>query len=373
MYNPLQFFSPMNARIDQAGQIASQIAETNRLRDARAKQQDARAKQQAGAQKFIDLQGLMNSGALEGDEDALNIARQGMQDASLSALGDSEKFMNYQLKQQQMQARQQKANALSDPRVQELMGIQKNASLKAKGLVSKYLNTDSLEGKQAIEQEYLTLSKISNDAGAELGSNPSLSGYHHTKMPNLYRMIEGAVKGRGSQNLASIEKETKEAQRDKIIIESQDTKGRLARFNAMQSEKLDQLKEKRGFEKHNQITTVLSDMKLAEPSVYEGVIKDAQFAKGQENVFTMVKLLSNVIEPGLSVTEGEVSGYIIGGQGVVAKLLQNTVGSSPQNLDEIMRLLTGIATRRKKEAQSVIARGGKRPDNTEYADEEYEW
>jgi len=360
VYNPLQAFSPLNMRFDQAGQMAGQIADRNLQNEQRANQERQQGLQRAGAQKFIGLQGLMNSGALEGDEDALNIARQGMQEASLSALGSPEKYMNFQMKQQQMAARNKKEQALSDPKVQELMNIQKNASLGAKGLVSKYLNTDSLDEKQAIEKEYLELSKVSNEAGAELGANPNISGWQYTPMPNFFRMVEGAVKGRGTQDLAGIEKETKEARRDLVRAESDAIKGRLDLSRQMQTENLAKLKEDRGRTAHNQITKVLKDSGLSEPSAYDSIIRDAQFAVEKKNIFTAVKVLSNVIEPGLSVTEGEVEGYTVGGTSNFNKFLQKMGGAGESDMNRILELLTGIANNRKTQAQKIISNQGRR-------------
>ena len=90
MYNPLQFFNPVNARFDQAGQIAGQIAETNRLRDARAKQQ-------AGEQRFLGLQQL---GQYQPEELQDPQVQAQMQQATMDMLGGGDKYLNYQLMQE---------------------------------------------------------------------------------------------------------------------------------------------------------------------------------------------------------------------------------------------------------------------------------
>jgi hypothetical protein len=354
MYNPLQFFSPLNARFDQAGQIAGQIAETDRLRAGRQKQEQ-------GAQRFLGLQQL---GQYQPEELQDPQVQAQMQQAQMDMLGSPEKYMNYQMRQQELDARRRKEEALADPRVQELMLIQKDSDLKAKGLVSKYLNTDTIEEKQAIEAEYINLSKISNEAGAELGSNPSISGWQYTPMPNFYRMVESAVKGRGAQGLQEIEKETKEYTRDKVKVESEAIEERTRLSRQKQQADLVKMEEDRGRTKHNQITKVLKDSGLSEPFVYDSIIEDAQFAVDKKNIFTAVKLLSNVIEPGLSVTEGEVEGYTVGGTSRFNKFLQKLGGAGETDMNRILELLKGIANNRKGQAQKIIDRGGQRSEPT---------
>lgn len=87
MYNPLQFFSPVNARFDQAGGIATQIAEQNRLRGERAKQQ-------AGEQRFLGLQQL---GQYQPEELQDPQVQAQMEQATMDMLGGGDKYLNYQL------------------------------------------------------------------------------------------------------------------------------------------------------------------------------------------------------------------------------------------------------------------------------------
>ena len=88
MYNPLQFFNPVNARFDLAGQMATQIAEQNRLRDERARQESG-------------FQGLQDLGTLRANNIPLNEQQQVDESRhQMEALGSPEKFMNYQLMKQ---------------------------------------------------------------------------------------------------------------------------------------------------------------------------------------------------------------------------------------------------------------------------------
>ena len=88
MYNPLQFFQPTNARFDLAGQTAGQIAESNRLRDARESQ-------------LQGFQGLQDLATLRANNIPLNEQQQVDESQyQMEALGSPEKFMNYQLMQE---------------------------------------------------------------------------------------------------------------------------------------------------------------------------------------------------------------------------------------------------------------------------------
>ena len=94
MYNPLQFFKPVNARFDLAGQMATQISEQNRLRDGRAKQQ-------AGEQRFLGLQQL---GQYQPEELEDPQVQGQMEQAKMDMLGGGDKYLNYQIGQQKMEA-----------------------------------------------------------------------------------------------------------------------------------------------------------------------------------------------------------------------------------------------------------------------------
>ena len=90
MYNPLQFFKPVNARFDLAGQMATQISEQNRLRGDRAKQQ-------AGEQRFLGLQQL---GQYQPEELQDPQVQGQMEQAKMDMLGGGDKYLNYQLMQE---------------------------------------------------------------------------------------------------------------------------------------------------------------------------------------------------------------------------------------------------------------------------------
>jgi hypothetical protein len=195
-------------------------------------------------------------------------------------------------------------------------------------------------------------------------------------MPNFFRMVESAVKGRGAQGLQELKKRGEEAKVKKVETEAKAIEADVAMRQQMQQENLTKLREDRGYKAHNQITKVLKDSNLLEPSAYDAIVDQGKFMLDNKNIFGAVKLLSNIIEPGLSVTEGEVGGYTIGGQGVVAKMLMNTFGADTQDINGIYTLLQGLAERKKGQAQSIVDAEGKRTKSTSAtpkADKDYIW
>ncbi len=362
MYNPLQFFSPVNARFDQAGGIATQIAETNRLRDSRAKQEQQKQMQRAGAERYIGLQSLVDGGTLEGDAEGLRIAQEGMRGGALDALG-AEGYFDFQMKQQQAEARRQAEQKMSDPRIIALREAQDESFLKGQELLSEAIKTTDSVKRDNLMMEYKSVLAENLQADRQLTAF-GLPSHAKRPLPSWTKGLGGMAKQLGAEDIAKALVKKEEAQATKYQAEADDIKGRLALSRQMQTENLAKIKEDRGYKAHNQITKVLKDSGLSEPSVYDSIIEDARFAVEKKNIFTAVKLLSNVIEPGLSVTEGEVEGYTVGGTSKFNKFLQKMGGAGESDMNRILELLKGIANNRKKQAQNIISRGGERSTST---------
>ncbi len=353
MYNPLQFFKPVNARFDLAGQMATQISEQNRLRGERAKQQ-------AGEQRFLGLQQL---GQYQPDE-LKNTQVQGqMEQATMDMLGGGDKYLNYQLKQQQAEARKQAEQKMSDPRIIALRESQDESFLKGQDLLSQAIKTTDPVKRDEYMMQYKDILADNLQADRQLTAF-GLPSHAKRPLPSWTKGLGGMAKQLGAEDIAKALVDKEKAQATKYQAEAKDIEGRLNLSRQMQTENLAKVKEERGRSAHNQITKVLKDSGLSEPSVYDSIIKDAEFAVDKKNIFTAVKLLSNVIEPGLSVTEGEVEGYTVGGTSKFNKFLQKMGGAGESDMKRILELLKGIATNRKSQAQSIIDRGGERSSAT---------
>jgi hypothetical protein len=104
--------------------------------------------------------------------------------------------------------------------------------------------------------------------------------------------------------------------------------------------------------------TALEKQGLMTPNRYDVALNDSKQALQQDNIFMAVKLLSQAIEPGLSVTEGEVNGYTVGGDSQFAKWAMKTFGSQAKDINSIITLSNNLINDRKKLAQDVINKQG---------------
>lgn len=97
---------------------------------------------------------------------------------------------------------------------------------------------------------------------------------------------------------------------------------------------------------------------LMTPDRYNIALSDALTAKSNDNIFMAVKLLSQAIEPKLSVTEGEVSGYTVGGDSRFDRFVKEQFGSSAKDLETIYNMSLSLINERKKLAENVIRKKG---------------
>lgn len=244
MYNPLQFFNPVNARFDQAGGIATQIAEQNLLRGERAKQEKQRQLQRAGAEKYIGLQGLMQSGALEGDAEGLRIAQEGMRGGALDALG-SEGYFDFQLQQQREEARRLSNNQEKKdrPRIESAMLKLSEAKRKAFDILNKYFSTDSENDRSSYRGEYMNEWDKFQQARAELGRIPSAKGHHIDKLDTWAQAIERGVDYRGAERKLNADIQSAEAKANVAKAEESDIYAKIARQRELHKIKVDDLKK----------------------------------------------------------------------------------------------------------------------------------
>ena len=363
---------------DRAREEARKSKNLQNLGDLRAEQITAETSEKVAKAKerLLELEqeqqkalSMMDSEAydalVEERKQLESIIKSEPQGAILSAEAKADPFGTHQLSRDRLEAQNREKQALSDPRVLELIAVQKDASLQGQRLASDYVTAKSEEERKAIAEQYFELQKASDKAGSELGANPNLKGYHMTPMANLYDLAKKAGAGMSAGELVELEKGIKGKQLEKLKIEAEDIESRIALNKQMQSEQIAKLKEQRGYDAHDRITKALKDRSLTEPAVYDRMIAEATIAKDAKNLFMMVKLLSQVIEPGLSVTEGEAGGYTIGGQGVIAKQLMNTFGAKTTDLQGVLNLLTSVAKTRKTQAEEVIREKGLRKTSDE--------
>lgn len=108
----------------------------------------------------------------------------------------------------------------------------------------------------------------------------------------------------------------------------------------------------------DRVRKALNDNKLAPPEFYDGVISTVRSSVQSQNYFGLIKSLSQIIEPGLSVNEGEVSGYSSGGQAGVMRWMKDKLGVADADYSKIQKYAVELANSKKAMARKIIAQKG---------------
>ena len=255
MYNPLQFFKPLNARFDQAGQIAGQIAETDRLRAGRQKQEQ-------GAQRFLGLQQL---GQYQPEELKDPQVQAQMQQAQMDMLGSPEKYMSHLVGQQKMQAdaiyRQKKMDAdalyrkqqleaknkgdAGTPKIAEYIGLQTNAIESAENVLQGYLAIEKPTPKQKEEArlKYGEAWRSNRDAMAKLGGHAKATGQDYTKLPTWGKALKDGITFGSAEELSESLIRKANAQASSYEAAASDAYAGIARARQLHDKKIDEMKK----------------------------------------------------------------------------------------------------------------------------------
>jgi hypothetical protein len=335
--------------------MATQISEQNRLRGDRAKQQ-------AGEQRFLGLQQL---GQYQPEELQDPQVQGQMEQAKMDMLGGGDKYLNYQLDQQKMEAdalyrknkmeaealhrEQQLKGDASTPKIAQYIGLQTDAIESAENVLQKYLAIDNPtpEQKEKARIDYGHSWRANREAMAQLGGHAKATGQDYTKLPTWGKALKDGITFGSAEELNDSLIQQAKSRANLLKAQESDVYGEIGRkqekFASEMSAKLEEKTRK-----------ALSDQKLAHPNVYTGIMEDAKTAKEQNNIYAMVKLLANVIEPGMNVADTEVEGYLQGGENKLSKMLFSVVGAGEKDMDKLANILNGLATNRAKRAQGVL-------------------
>jgi hypothetical protein len=90
-------------------------------------------------------------------------------------------------------------------------------------------------------------------------------------------------------------------------------------------------------------------------------MEDAKTAYELNNIYAMVKLLANTIEPGMNVADTEVEGYLQGGENRLSKVLFSVVGAGEKDKDKLLGLINGMGKNRMDRAQSILDGNSDKP------------
>jgi hypothetical protein len=342
MYNPLQFFKPLNARFDLAGQMAGEVAESNRLRDARAKQQ-------AGEQRFLGLQQL---GQYQPEE--LNDPQvQGqMQQAQMDMLGGGDKYLNYQLQQQQMEARKQSSvqEEQDRPRIRKAVDDQAQAKMLANDVVAEYLNLPQ-EEKNPKKDEYREKYKVQwlahRKAISDLGNIPSSKGYHVDKLPTWEEQVAKSVAWRSTESLMGAREREALANAGLKEIQQSGALGKQSREIAKHDEYMQSKVEE-------SLRAKLKDEELFKPRVYDKNMFDADVALRAKNPAQLAKILNGLLEKGLSTNESEIQAIVNKDAGALKRFFIKTYGTPDVSLNQMYNDIKEMATYRKTRATEIM-------------------
>jgi hypothetical protein len=122
--------------------------------------------------------------------------------------------------------------------------------------------------------------------------------------------------------------------------------------------KLKEIEKKAKGDIDDRIWKALDKNNLLAPEAYDSSIEMLDTAYQMDSPFAIAKLLSQVIEPGLSVTEGEAGNYVVGGQGAFAKFVNDKVGTSGTNLKRLIDLAKEFIRIKKSQAQRIVDQKG---------------
>ena len=298
------------------------------------RQKQAQAQQQATGQAL----GSLATYGMEDQEKA--------QALSQLAEANPQMFMQYQ----QMQGR-------GGGQLSAYQQAQVDSKAKAKDLQLKIIDTvEKMRNSEGKEFEDLAYSY--NNLVTEHDNLPFISGSDKWK---------GSPADRFAIDVAKEKRATAEAERkaEKFSVDLEKAKSdvQMASDRHEKEMKLKDAQIQKAYKDNriydsNAITKALNDRGLSYPESYDVRLDDSKAFINSGNVFGAVKTLSNIIEPGLSVTEGEVQGYTVGGDSKFDKFIFNTFGASTKDMNEIYSLMVDLIERRKILAQDIIENQG---------------
>ena len=281
-----------------------------------------------------------------------SLATYGMEDQekaqALSQLAEAnpQMFMQYQ----QMQNR-------GGGQLSAYQQAQVDSKKKSQELKMRIIGT--LEQLNASEgADFEELSSLYNDLVVEHDAIPFLSSADKWKgSPAEQRANEMAKEKR------AIAEAERKAKRFRVDIEK--AKGEISRAEDKHEKEM-KLKDAQIIKAYkdnklynsNAISQALKDRGLSHPEMYDIRLSDAKTALDKDNIFTAVKTLSNIIEPGLSVTEGEVQGYLVGGDSKSKKILMDLFGSTEIDAKELYALMIDLVASRRALAQNIVDNQG---------------
>ncbi len=304
-------------------------------------------------------------------DQATNELKSQMQIESAEAKADP--FGKNQLGRDRLAQSQKKGREL--PLIEQAVRDQTSAKENALNILDEYFNFEgdkTKEVKSEFRQRYMDEWRKQKDAMATLSRYSDSSSHNFQKLDEWKKAVSGGIKERSAEKVSNamvrklmadadmteLEAEHALADRDKKDKKDAQDLNFAQQDQAMKSKKF---KEESKARSNERVRKALSDQKLSHPDVYKGYMEDAKTAYELNNIYAMVKLLANTIEPGMNVADTEVKGYLQGGENRLSKVLFSVVGAGEKDKDKLLGLINGMGKNRMDRAQSILDGNSDKP------------
>ena len=366
-----------------SGNYSELFGQMNRNQEALGKREDRATLNALGSARAEAIMGgQAGSAALQGIRDAQAKALEA-QDVPLydkltgdlkaqmqieSAEAKADPLGKNQLGRDRLAQSQKKGREL--PLIEQAVRDQTSAKENALNILDEYFN---LEGdkdkavKSQYRQRYMDEWRKQKDAMATLSRYSDSSSHNFQKLDEWSKAIAGGAKERNAEAVAN-------ATIEKLMAEAgmsrEEAKGYAKKLEMEEKEREQKLRfeqESQGFKREKEkldlavkkgaeVRKELADLDLAKPAYYEGLKSQAKVTANAKNPFILAKLLSQIIEKGLAVNEGEVRGLMGANDSSIRKWVDQLTGAPEDKILKLQSLITELADNRIEASKGVLSR-----------------
>ncbi len=364
--NYSNLFSQMNANKTALGQRQDR-AKMNKLGDTRA---DAILDSQGGSQTIQDLKAKQQEALANKDialYDDLTAQLQSQmqveaQEARVDPLGKT------QMSRDKFQFKQDSRGGYESPVIEDAVRKQTNSKRNALNILDEYFALEerpTKEDSNVFRDRYMKEWDDQKEAMAVLSRYSDSSSHNFQKLDEWSKAIAGGAKDRSAEKLTEMELKLKAQNIEKLVDEGKLTRARANNIYAEQN----RAKEKHSLEmdvkRGAELRKDLADLDLAKPEYYEGLKSQAIVSANAKNPFILAKLLSQIIEKGLAVNEGEVRGLMGADDSAIRKWVDQLTGAPEDKIIKLQTLIGELADNRIKASSDAISKSKYKPQSSD--------
>jgi len=256
------------------------------------------------------------------------------------------------------------------PLIEQAVRDQTTAKEKALNILDEYFNLEEEATKDVKNQfraRYMDEWRKQKEAMAVLSRYPESSSHNFQKLYEWSKAVAGGAKER---NAKAITDATVESLMAKAGMTRQEAKGYVKKLELEEKsaeQKLRFAEQNQGMKKRKEdldydvkrgaeLRKELSDLDLAKPEYYEGLKSQAMVSANAKNPFILAKLLSQIIEKGLAVNEGEVRGLMGADDSSIRKWVDQLTGAPEDKIIKLQSLIGELADNRIKASRDIISK-----------------